>query len=70
MQQLKYIVYQEGQYYVSQCLNIDVCSFGDSIDDAIANLKEAVELSLEDEYGQANYHNVGNTLLGEMIVNA
>lgn len=44
MKEISYIVYQEGKYYVAQCLNVDVSSFGDTIDKAISNLKEAVEL--------------------------
>jgi len=47
MKNLKYIIYREGNYYVSQCLNIEVASFGTSIDEALSNLKEAVELYLE-----------------------
>ena len=43
MKQIKYIVYQEGKYFVSQCLNVDVSSFGETIDEAIRNLKEAVD---------------------------
>jgi predicted RNase H-like HicB family nuclease len=35
MKNIKYVVYRDGDYYVSQCLNIDVSSFGDTIDDAI-----------------------------------
>jgi hypothetical protein len=42
------LVYKEGKYYVSQCLNVDVSSFGESIDDAIASLKEAVSLYFEE----------------------
>jgi predicted RNase H-like HicB family nuclease len=49
MKNLKYLIYREGDYYVSQCLNVEVASFGASIDEAVANLKEAVELYLEDE---------------------
>ena len=33
--------------YVSQCLNVNVSSFGDTIDEAVNNLKEAVELYFE-----------------------
>ena len=40
MRSLKYVVYREGKYFVSQCLNVDVASFGKSIDEAVANLKE------------------------------
>lgn len=49
MKEISYIVYQEGKYYVAQCLNVDVSSFGETIDEAISNLKEAVELYLEGE---------------------
>ena len=42
MTALKYVVYQEGKYYVSQCLNVDVASFGKTIDEAVKNLADAV----------------------------
>lgn len=45
---LQSVVYQEGKYFVAQCLDIDVSSFGDSEQDALANLREALELYLED----------------------
>ena len=41
---IKYVVYKEDKFYVSQCLNVDVSSFGESIDEAISSLKEAVSL--------------------------
>ena len=44
---LYYIVWKEGKYYVSQCLNVDVSSFGDSRQQAIENLNEAVALYRE-----------------------
>jgi predicted RNase H-like HicB family nuclease len=69
MHQLKYIVYKEDKYYVSQCLNVDVASFGNNIDEAIENLKEAVELYLEDETN-APYYNIDSALIGEAVVNA
>lgn len=47
MRSLKYVVYREGKYFVSQCLNVDVSSFGKSIDEAVTNLKDAVELYLK-----------------------
>ena len=70
MRQLKYVVYQEDKYYVAQCLNVDVSSFGETIEESIANLQEAVELYLEDEQGDTNYHLVGNALVGELAINA
>lgn len=49
MKEIDFILWQEGKYYVAQCLNIEVSSFGETIDEAIKNLKEAVELYLEGE---------------------
>ena len=45
---LKNIVWKEGKHYVSQCLNVDISSFGKTEKEAIKNLQEAVELYLED----------------------
>ncbi|MGI9027692.1 MAG: type II toxin-antitoxin system HicB family antitoxin [Candidatus Saccharimonadales bacterium] len=45
---LQTVVYQEGKYFVAQCLDIDVSSFGESEQGALANLHEALELYLED----------------------
>ncbi len=42
------VVDQEGNYYVAQCLNVDVSSFGDTEQEALANLQEALELFFED----------------------
>lgn len=42
------IVWKEDKYFVAQCLNIDVSSFGDTKEEALANLQEAIELYLED----------------------
>ena len=33
---------------MAQCLDVDVSSFGDSEDDALAKLREALELYVED----------------------
>ncbi len=38
---------QEGEMFIAQCLEIDIVSQGESEDDAINNLKEALELYLE-----------------------
>jgi predicted RNase H-like HicB family nuclease len=40
-------VWQEGEWFVAQCLEIDVASQGATEDEAIANLKEALELHFE-----------------------
>lgn len=40
-------VWREGDWYVSQCLEIDVASQGETEEEALANLKEALELYFE-----------------------
>lgn len=72
MTTFKYVVYQEGKYYVSQCLNVDVASFGKTIDEAVKNLTEAVELYLRDDLpdNRRMFHEVGNALIGEIAVHA
>lgn len=46
---LKNVIWKEGKYYVAQCLNVDVSSFGKTKKEALANLDEALELYFEDE---------------------
>jgi predicted RNase H-like HicB family nuclease len=70
MKNIKYVVFKEDKYYVSQCLNVDVASFGKTIDEAIAALKEAVSLYFEDENDISEFHVIGETLLGESVINA
>ena len=41
------VVWQEGDVFVSQCLNVDVSSYGDSVEDALESLKEALEARFE-----------------------
>lgn len=40
-------VSKEGRWYVAQALEADVASQGESVDDALANLREALELHFE-----------------------
>mgnify|MGYP001610573073 CR=1 FL=1 len=42
------IVWKEGKYFVAQCLNADVSSFGKIKAEAVKNLQETFELYLED----------------------
>lgn len=42
-------VTREGKWYVAQCLEIEVASQGETFESALANLREALELRLEDE---------------------
>ena len=45
---LKSVVWKEGKYYVSQCLEVDVSSFGKTKKEALAMLQDALELYFED----------------------
>ncbi len=40
-------VWREGDWYVAQCLEIDVASQGETEEEALAGLKEALELYFE-----------------------
>jgi len=70
MHNIKYIVYKEGKYYVSQCLNVDVSSFGESIDEATKNLLEALELYFDDNQNMASYIPIEQVLIGEGTISA
>jgi len=66
---LKYIIYRDGKYFVAQCLNVDISSFGESIQDAKDNLKEAIELYFEGERGTEEVIQIDEVLFGETVVN-
>jgi predicted RNase H-like HicB family nuclease len=40
-------VWREGDWYVSQCLDVDVASQGRTEEEALSNLHEALELHFE-----------------------
>jgi len=45
---LKSVVWKEGDYYVSRCLDVEVSSFGKTKKEALEMLQEALELYFED----------------------
>lgn len=49
-------VWQEGEWYVAQALEVDVASQGESEEEAIANLREAIELHFEPPMPTAEPH--------------
>ncbi len=65
VKKLKYIVQKEGKYYVSQCLNVDVSSFGETVQEAIDNLNEALILYFEDKDARITFTPIQETLIGE-----
>lgn len=70
MKTFKYVVYKEGKYFVSQCLNIDVSSFGLTLKEAVDNLKEAIQLYFEDSKIKDDIPVINETLIGEISINA
>jgi predicted RNase H-like HicB family nuclease len=42
------VIHQEGKFFVAQCPEVGTVSQGGTIEDALANLKEATELYLEE----------------------
>jgi predicted RNase H-like HicB family nuclease len=68
MKEISFVVWKEDKYYVSQCLNVEVSSFGDTIDEAVANLKEAVELYFEDE--NIEFQEIDSVIIGKEKVHA
>lgn len=61
------IVWQEGNYFVAQCLPVDVSSFGETREEAIQNLDEALSLYFEDASIE-NLSSVKNPELVELHV--
>ena len=37
-------IWQEGEWYIAQCIQVDVASQGATEDEALANLRDALEL--------------------------
>ena len=68
MKEIEFVIWQEGRYYVSQCLNVNVSSFGETIDEATANLKEAVELYFENE--AFDLPKINKIMLGRELIDA
>jgi predicted RNase H-like HicB family nuclease len=42
-------VVRDGEWFVARCLEVEVASQGKSVEEALANLTEALELYFEDE---------------------
>jgi predicted RNase H-like HicB family nuclease len=45
---LKAAIWKEDEYYISQCLDVNVCSFGKTKKEALAMLQDALKLYFED----------------------
>ena len=57
------VITKEERWYVAHCIELGVVSQGKTIEEAQANLKEAVELYLEDVEEDEIPQNVGEVIL-------
>ncbi|MBJ7596293.1 MAG: type II toxin-antitoxin system HicB family antitoxin [Candidatus Dormibacteraeota bacterium] len=48
MTHLNAVVWKEDDWYVARCVQVEVASQGHSVEEALANLTEALELYFED----------------------
>ena len=46
---IKAEIYNDGEYYCGRCLDFDVFTQGKTLDEVVNNLKEAIQLHLEDD---------------------
>ena len=60
------MIYREGGGFVALCPELDVASQGDSVEDASASLREAVELFME----HADASEIERRVTGEVYVTA
>ena len=68
MRKIHYTLYREDDDYVAQCLDYDVSSFGPTEMEALANLKEALELYLEDLPVSASIPQITDVTVGELAI--
>ncbi|MFA5804985.1 MAG: hypothetical protein WC879_10110 [Melioribacteraceae bacterium] len=65
--EIDYVIWKEDKYFVSRCINVEVSSFGETIEEAINNLKEALELYFEGEDKELPV--INNVILGREVIN-
>jgi predicted RNase H-like HicB family nuclease len=58
-------VWREGNWYVSQCLELDVASQGETEEEALANVREALELHLEEPQATVRLSSAPSNLIGQ-----
>lgn len=68
MKEIQYVIWQEDKHFVSKCLNIEISSFGETIEEAKINLIEAIELYFEED-NDINFTPITNVLYGREFVN-
>ena len=70
MHNVKYVIYKEGDYFVTKCLNFELSTFGETLDEAQKNMKEALELYFEDdnEIGNNGYMPIELAMIAEQNI--
>lgn len=68
MKEINFVIWKEDNYYIAQCLNAEISSFGDTLDEAVNNIKEAAELYYETE--NIEVQKIDNIFLGKDYINA
>lgn len=66
MRKIHYTLYRENSDFVVQCLDCDISTFGSTEKEALDNLKEAVELYLEDSL--ADSPEIKEVKVGELSI--
>lgn len=61
-------LHREDNDFVAQCIDFDVSSFGDTQEEALSNLREAVELFLEDYPAGKPGPVISQVTVGELAV--
>lgn len=67
-QEMHYVIWREDSYFVAKCLNVEVSSFGNTMEEAKHNLVEAVELYLDGENIELTH--VDEVVFGKELVHA
>jgi predicted RNase H-like HicB family nuclease len=46
---IKVEIYHDGEFYCARCLDFDIFSQGNTLDEVVENIKESIALYFEDE---------------------
>jgi predicted RNase H-like HicB family nuclease len=66
---LKFIVFAEDSAFIARCLDVEVASEGDTKEEAISNLQEALELFFEGQSALLSELPCLEYRLGDVVVN-
>ena len=67
---LSFVVFEDDGAFVARCLDVDVASEGDTKEEAIANLREALELYFEDDTTKVAMLPTRTYQFGEVAIDA